>query len=91
MSTAASPCGVTVNWTVFDVPSLIAPTGLEAASAVQPAGSVSATLPAASAPPPAFRLTVTVNGVPGVLKKRENERYCCVPSGSPPGSGLTAP
>ena len=91
MSTAASAGGVTVNVTVFDVPSVTAPTGLDVASAVQPAGSVSATCPARACPRRSCRLSVAWNGVPGVLKKRENERYSSVPSGSPPGSGLVAP
>jgi hypothetical protein len=90
-STPASSGGVTVNVTVLEVPSAIAATGLEAASAVQPLGSVSAAVPAASAPPPALRFSVTPNEVPGVLKKREKLRYSSVPSGSPVAVVFVAP
>src|SRR4051794_16189376 len=89
--TAAATAGVTVNVTVDSPESLIGPIGLLAASAVQPAGTLSATEPAGSVPEPDFTCTVAWNDWPPTLKKRSNVMFSIVPTGRPPGSGMAAP
>ena len=77
--------------TVDSAAPLIGADRLVAASTVQPAGTVSATVPAGERPRAGLHVHVAWNDWPPTLKKRSKVMFSSVPTGSPPGSATTAP